>query len=78
MTINELYSAYQYISNQLEDTDYLIFESGALKLFDNIINGKSGRKDALIFAINDMLKYAEENNIILKSSLLIRFKGLYW
>ena len=77
MTINELYSVYQYISNQLEDTDYVVFESGVLKLFDDILNGKASRKDTLIFAIKDMLEYAEENNVVLKSSLIIRFKRVY-
>lgn len=78
MNISELYGLYQYISGRLEDSDYLVYETGVLNLYDKMLNGEANRKDFLIFAIQDMMDYIKKNNIEgVKSTLMIRFNRIY-
>lgn len=78
MTLNELYSLYQYLSKQLENTAYMVYETGVLDLYEKVLHGKASRKNFLIFAIKDMLAFVRENNIEgVKSTSMVRFNRLY-
>lgn len=78
MNVAELYGLYQYISRRLVDSNYLVYETGVLNLYDRMLNGEANRKDFLIFAIQDMLEYIKENNIEgVKSTLMVKFNRIY-
>lgn len=78
MNVAELYGLYQYISGRLVDSNYLVYETGVLNLYDKMLNGAANRKDFLIFAIQDMLEYIKENNIEgVKSTLMVKFNRIY-
>lgn len=81
MTVKELYDLYIYISGQLEENnaiDYLVYEPGALELYEKMLNGEANRKDFLVFAIKDMLSYIKENNIEnIKSTRIVKFNRLF-
>lgn len=78
MNLNELYGLYQSLNKHLQEHNYTVDENGILTLYYEMVNGKSSRKDFLIFAIKDMLFYINSNNIDnIKSTLMLKFKRIY-
>lgn len=84
MTIQDLHTLHTYLENIIiysedkkanEGIDfetYCVDEYGVWKLYRKIIDGKATRKDVLIFGINDMLEYINNNHIEIKDATYLK------
>ena len=71
-SLKGLHDYLQYLIDE-NNIDYSVYESGVIRLYDMMIEGKAARKDFLTFAICDMATTLIENDIVIKSTQWSKF-----